>query len=109
MKGPHPKPGRNDLNRIREFQEKATQFENDLLEAGRTEKEAEREAVDLAHKYVRRLEETDPDNYGWRPRNWESEKRLDSCNLGKECELFMEVRGRRWHREGTCAPYKGRN
>jgi len=48
MKGPHPKPGRNDLNRIREFQEKATQFEKDLLEAGRTGKDAEREAVELA-------------------------------------------------------------
>lgn len=75
MKGPHPKPGEVELNRIREFQEKCTQFEKDLLAAGRTEKEAEREAIQLALRNAERLKIEDPENYAYKRGDFEREPR----------------------------------
>jgi hypothetical protein len=69
MKGPHPKPGEWELNRIREFQEKATQYEKELLAAERTAKEADRECQDLAQIHMERLKKEDPDKDTFRSMN----------------------------------------
>jgi hypothetical protein len=63
MKGPHPKPGEVQLNRIRESVEKRDQFKKDLLAAGRTEEEAMWESFSLVRAHMERLAKEDPYNY----------------------------------------------
>jgi hypothetical protein len=71
MQGPHPKPGECYLNRVREFQEKATQFEQELIAAGRSPQDADRECLDLAQAHLDILAERDPENFAFtRMRDW---------------------------------------
>ena len=76
MQGPHPKPGECYLNRVREFQEKATQFEQELITAGRSPQDADRECLDLAQAHLDILAERDwegkekPARPGWLSDAW---------------------------------------
>jgi len=69
MQGPHPKPGKVDLNRYREMTDKRKQFEAELLAAGRKDNDAFWEAKALVDIHMKNLDRDDPVNYGLPPRD----------------------------------------